>query len=57
MTAWVTLEECRRQAQKCLDESAKAESPRMKALWLALAEQWVNTAERVRQDKEDRRSP
>ena len=43
----IALEECRQQAQKCIDESAKAETPTLRASWLALAEQWVRTAERV----------
>jgi hypothetical protein len=41
------LEECQRQAQKCIDESMTAPSPTLRADWLALAEQWVRTAERV----------
>jgi hypothetical protein len=41
------LDECRRQAQKCIDESAKAETPSLRADWLALAEQWVKLAERI----------
>jgi hypothetical protein len=45
--ARAALEECRRQAQKCIDESAKAETPALRASWLALAEQWVHLAERL----------
>jgi hypothetical protein len=45
--ARLALEECRRQAQKCIDESTKAQSPTPRADWLALAEQWVNLAERL----------
>jgi hypothetical protein len=41
------LEECQRQAQKCIDESMTAPSPVSRADWLALAEQWVRTAEQV----------
>ena len=47
VAARIALEECRRQAQKCIDESAKAETPTLRASWLALAEQWVRMAERV----------
>ena len=45
--ARLVLEECRRQAQKCIDKSAKAQSPSLRADWLALAEQSVNLAERL----------
>jgi hypothetical protein len=41
------LKECRRQAQKCVDESIKAPSATLRSGWLALAEDWVRTAERV----------
>jgi hypothetical protein len=44
----IALEECRRQAQKCIDESTKAQSWTLKTDWLALAEQWVTLAERLR---------
>jgi hypothetical protein len=44
----IALEECRQQAQKCIDESTKAQSPILKADWLALAERWVNLAQRLR---------
>jgi hypothetical protein len=44
----IALEECRRQAQKCIDESTKAQSSTLKTDWLALAEQWVSLAERLR---------
>jgi hypothetical protein len=57
VAARIALEECRRQAQKCVDESIKAQSPGLRADWLALAEQWVRTAERVAaQIKKDQRS-
>ena len=43
-----TLEECRGQAQKCIDESRKTQAnPRLSAAWLALAEEWVKVAETV----------
>jgi hypothetical protein len=41
------LKECQRQAQKCVDESIKAQSAILRSDWLALAEGWVRTAERV----------
>jgi len=41
------LDECQRQAQRCIDESSNAQNPRLRADWLALAEQWVRTAEQV----------
>jgi hypothetical protein len=44
----IALEERRRQAQKCIDESIKAQSSILKTNWLALAEQWVSLAERLR---------
>ena len=47
LVARIALEECRQQAQKCIDESAKGQTPTLRASWLALAEQWVRTAERV----------
>jgi len=49
-----TLEECRRQAQKCVDESTLAQNPSLKAHWLALAEQWVTAAEWLRQEDKER---
>jgi len=52
----VALEECRRQAQKCIDESTKAQSPGLRVDWLALAEQWVRTAEGVVSQIQDRRA-
>ena len=43
-----TLEECRGQAQKCIDELRKTQAnPRLSAAWLALAEEWVKVAETV----------
>ena len=45
------IAECRRQAQKCIDESSKAETPTLRASWLALAEQWVNLVERIARDE------
>ena len=33
VVARAALEECRRQAQKCIDESAKAETPTLRASW------------------------
>src|SRR5262245_64440042 len=44
--ASTALEECRRQAQKCIDESTRVQSPSLRADWLALAEQWIRTAQR-----------
>ena len=44
----IALEECRRQAQKCIDESARAQSSTLKTDWLALAEQWVSLAEQLK---------
>jgi hypothetical protein len=44
----IALEECRRQAQKCIDESTKAQSSTLRTDWLALVEQWVSLAERLR---------
>lgn len=41
------LKECQRQAQKCVDEFIKAPSAPLRSGWLALAEDWVRTAERV----------
>jgi hypothetical protein len=41
------LDECRRNAQKCVDESAKAQTPTLRAHRLALAELWVSLAERI----------
>jgi hypothetical protein len=43
----ITLEEIRSQAQKCIDESRKTQAnPKLSAAWLALAEEWVNAADR-----------
>jgi hypothetical protein len=57
MMVRAVLEECQRQAQKCIDESIKAQRPGLRADWVALAEQWVRTAERVAaQIDKDRRS-
>jgi hypothetical protein len=47
LAARIALEECRQQGQRCIDESAKAETPTLRASWLALAEQWANLAERL----------
>jgi hypothetical protein len=41
----IALDECRQEAQKCIEEAADAPT---KADWLALAEQWVSLAERLR---------
>ncbi len=41
-------EECRRQAQKCLDECTKAQGSTLENDWLALADKWVSLAERLR---------
>ncbi len=38
------LQEFRRQAQKCIEESTKAPHPVLQAHWLGLTEHWVNTA-------------
>ena len=44
----IPLEECRSQAQKCIDESRKTQAnPKLSAAWLALAEEWVNAADMV----------
>jgi hypothetical protein len=53
MTFLAALEECRSQAQRCIDESAP--HPGLRAHWLALAERWVDTAERLRAES-DRQS-
>ena len=50
-----TLEECRCEAQRCIDESTKAPHPGLRAHWLALAERWVDTAERLKAES-DRQS-
>jgi len=47
LMARAALDECQRQAQRCIDESSNAQSPGLRADWLALAEQWVRTAEKV----------
>lgn len=39
------LKECQQQAQKCVDELIKAPSATLRSNWLALAEDWVRTAE------------
>jgi hypothetical protein len=49
----ITRQECQRHGQKCIDESAKAPHPVLQALWLTLAERWVNVAERLFQIKRD----
>jgi hypothetical protein len=49
----ITRQECQLRAQKCIDESTKAPHPVLQAHWLALAEQWVTTAERLFQIKHD----
>jgi hypothetical protein len=53
MPARITRQECQRRAQKCIDESTKAPHPVLQAHWLALAEQWVNAAERLFEIKRD----
>ena len=50
------VQECRRQAEKCIEESTKAPHPALRAHWLALAEQWGNTAERLFKIESERRS-
>ena len=55
MTFRATLEECRCEAQRCIDESTKAPHPGLRAHWLALAERWVDTAERLKAES-DRQS-
>jgi hypothetical protein len=46
MTVRLTMEECRRQAQKCIDQSRKTQSNhKLSAAWVALAEEWVVMAE------------
>jgi len=48
----VTLEECRSQAQNCIDESRRTQSnPKLSAAWLELAEKWVNMAEALQRAK------
>jgi hypothetical protein len=49
----ITRQECQRRAQTCIDESTKAPHPVLQAHWLALAEQWITTAERLFQIKRD----
>jgi hypothetical protein len=44
----VTVEECRIQANHCLQESRKVfGSPGICAAWLKLAEHWLNIADRL----------
>jgi hypothetical protein len=50
----IPLEECRSQAQKCIDESRKTQAnPMLSAAWLALAEEWVLVAEKAGRTKHD----
>ena len=52
MTARITAEECRREAQKCIDESAKPHaSLRVSPDWLVLAELWTRMAEALMTEK------
>jgi hypothetical protein len=43
----IALDECRREAQKCIEEAVDAQDQTTKADWLALAEEWVSLAERL----------
>ena len=43
----ITAEDCRREAQKCIDESNKA-TGKLSGDWLVLAELWVTMAEAVK---------
>jgi hypothetical protein len=53
----LTTEECRTQAQKCIDESRKTQSSRkLSAAWIALAEEWVVMAELASRIKHDESS-
>jgi predicted GIY-YIG superfamily endonuclease len=47
MAARITAEDCRREAQKCIDESKKA-TGKLGGDWLVLAELWVTMAEAVK---------
>jgi hypothetical protein len=47
MAAGITAEDCRREAQKCIDESNKA-TGKLSGDWLVLAELWVTMAEAVK---------
>jgi hypothetical protein len=52
MTARITAEECRREAQKCIDESAKPHASfRVSTDWLVLAELWTRMAEALMIEK------
>ena len=52
MNARLTVEECRREAQKCIDNSASSyASPRVSMDWLVLAELWTRMAEALTTEK------
>jgi hypothetical protein len=53
MTALITAEECRRKAEKCIAESAKAHANfSVSADWLVLAELWTGMAEALTIEKD-----
>ena len=43
----ITAEDCRREAQKCIDESNKA-TGKLSGDWLVLAELWVTMAKAMK---------
>jgi hypothetical protein len=46
---YVTFDQCRGQAQKCIDESRRTQSSfNLSSAWLTLAEQWVDMAVTLR---------
>jgi hypothetical protein len=53
MSALITVEECRRKAQKCIAESARAHANfSVSADWLVLAELWTGMAEALTIEKD-----
>jgi hypothetical protein len=55
MTARITAEECRREAQKCIDEAHV--SLRASTYWLVLAELWIRMAEALMTENAVTRRP
>jgi hypothetical protein len=46
---YITFDQCRGQAQKCIDESRRTQSSfNLSSAWLTLAELWVDTAASLR---------
>jgi hypothetical protein len=46
---YITFDQCRDQAQKCIDESRRTQSSfNLSSAWLTLAEQWVDMAVTLR---------